>query len=156
MESYLDHPSKTLSILLMTVVLFFGGCVSTPQSRAEDNPDLFDSFTEHEKETILKGEVDLEFTKEMVMMAAGMPDRKAKRRSSKGSSEVWTYYKYTPRSIWGFGGYGRYFSYSPYYGGYYRNGYWGDHIVVSREGERDKNLEVEFQGGRVVAFEMVQ
>ena len=156
MESYLNNLCKTLGILTMTATLVLSGCVSTPQSRAEENPDLFDSFTEQQKEVILKGEVDLDFTKEMVMMAAGMPDRKAKRRSSKGSSEVWTYYKYTPRSIYGFGGYGRFFSYSPYYGGYYRNGYWGDHIVVTREGERDKNLEVEFQGGLVVAFEMVQ
>ena len=147
---------KIFILAALSGVLLLSGCVSSPQSRAEENPDLFDSFTAEQKETILKGEVDLEFTQEMVMMAAGMPDRKAKKRSAKGTSEVWTYYEYTPRSIYGYGSYGRYYSYSPRFGGWYRNGFWGDDIVVARHVEREKNLVVEFSEGKVVSFEMVQ
>lgn len=136
-------------------MLFLSGCVSTPQSRVDQNPGLFESFTAEQKETILKGEVDLGFTQEMVMMAAGIPDRKAKKRSKTGSSEVWTYYKFTPRPIYGYGDYGRFYSFNSRYG-WYRNGYWGDNIIIAREGEREKNLEVEFQEGKVISFEMVQ
>lgn len=147
---------RILALTSITGLLILSGCVSTPQSRADENPDLFESFTAAQKEAILKGEVDLEFTPEMVRMAAGMPDRRAKKRSSKGTSEVWTYYEYYPRSIYGYGGYGRYFSYNRLYGGWYRNSYWGGDIVVARHGEREKNLVVEFQEGKVISFEMVQ
>lgn len=147
---------KVFILAALSGVLLLSGCVSTPQSRADENPALFDSFTAEQKEIILKGEVDLEFTPQMVMMAAGVPDRKAKKRSARGTSEVWTYYEYTPRSIYGYGSYGRYYSWSPRYGGWYRNGYWGDDIIIARAGEREKNLVVEFQEGKVVSFEMVQ
>ena len=147
---------KVFILAALSGILILSGCVSTPQSRAEENPALFESFSAEQKEIILKGEVDLEFTPQMVMMAAGMPDRKAKKRSSKGTSEIWTYYQYTPRSIYGHGSYGRYYSWSPHYGGWYRNGYWGNDIIVASHGEREKNLVVEFQEGTVISFEMVQ
>ncbi|MDA0346440.1 MAG: hypothetical protein O3C43_03260 [Verrucomicrobia bacterium] len=147
---------KTLIITSLIGALFISGCATTPQSRVNENPGLFDSFTAEQKEIILKGEVDLGFTPEMVLMAAGVPDRKAKKRSKNGSSEVWTYYQYTPRSIHGFGNYGSYYSYNSRFGGWYRNGYWGDHVIISREGEREKNLVVEFQRGEIISFEMVQ
>lgn len=151
-----DITLKTILTSALSGLLLLTGCVSTPQSRVDENPDLFAKFTAEQKETILKGEVDLGFTPEMVMLSAGVPDRKAKKRSSKGTFEVWTYFKYSPRSIHGYGGYGRYYSYSPYYRGYYRNSYWGDHVVVERHGEREKDLVVEFQDGEIVSFEMVQ
>ena len=147
---------KTLIITSLIGTLLIAGCATTPQSRVDENPGLFDSFTAEQKEIILKGEVDLGFTPEMVMMAAGVPDRKAKKRSKNGTSEVWTYYQYSPRSIHGFGNYGSYYSFSPRYHSWYRNGNWGDHVVVSREGEREKNLVVEFQKGEIISFEMVQ
>ena len=147
---------KTPIITTLVGALLLFGCATTPQSRVDENPALFDSFSVEQKEIILKGEVDLGFTQEMVMMAAGMPDRKAKKRSKNGTSEVWTYYQYTPRSIYGFGDYGNYYSFSSRHGGWYRNGYWGDHVIVSREGEREKNLVVEFQNGEIISFEMVQ
>lgn len=140
-------------------LLVLTGCVSTPQSRTNENRDLFESFTTAQKETILKGEIDLEFTPEMVMMAVGVPDRKAKKRSQLGETEVWTYYKYSPRPIYGYGGgygYWDYFSYNSYYGCYVRRPYFGHSVYYAGGGDREKNLMVDFQGGRVVAYEMVQ
>jgi len=144
-------------ILLSPFILT--GCVSTPQSRADENPDLFGSFTTAQKETILKGEVDLEFTPEMVMMAAGLPDKKAKKRSELRETEVWTYYKYSPRAIYAYEGrydYWDHFSYNSYYGCYLRRPYFGRSVSYASGGDREKNLVVDFQSGRVVAYEMVQ
>lgn len=147
---------KALIVTLLTGTLLISGCVSTPESRVEENRNLFESFSASQKEIILKGEVDLDFTHEMVMMAAGLPDRKAKKRSREGSSEVWTYYKYRARPIHGYGGYHNYYSYNRYYGGWFRNSYWPNDIVVASYGESEKNLVVEFQEGKVISFEMIQ
>jgi len=147
---------KIVIIASLAGTLFWSGCISTPQTRAEENTDLFDSFSASQKETILKGEVDLEYTPEMVLMAAGAPDRKAKKRSKLGTTEVWTYYKFRARPIHGFGGYHGYFSYSSAYGCYIRSPYYDNHLIVGRYGEKEKNLVVDFQEAKVVAFEMVQ
>jgi len=149
---------KTIIVALFGVSLLLSGCVSTPESRVEENRDLFESYTASQKETILKGEVDLDFTYEMVMMAAGMPDRKAKKRTRDGTTEVWTYYEYRARPIHGFGGYHGFFSYNSYYGCWVRRpySYWNNSVVVASYGEPEKNLVVDFQGGKVTAFEMVQ
>ena len=147
---------KTVFFGCLLGLLSLTGCVSTPESRAEENPDLFESFSAAEKETILKGEVDLDFNQQMVMMAAGLPDRKAKKRSQLGDTEVWTYYKYHARPIHGYGAYGGYFSYSSYYGCYVRRPYFGNSYYYADRGEREKNLVVDFKEGKVVAFEMVQ
>lgn len=148
---------KTLIAIVVTGTVLLTGCVSTPQSRVDENRDLFESFTANQKETILKGEVDLDFTEGMVMMAAGLPDRKAKKRTRDGASEVWTYYEYRARPIHGFGGgYHGYFAYNSSYGYWVRRPYWNNHLVVASYGEPEKNLVVEFQEGKVVSFEMVQ
>ncbi|MCB1121787.1 MAG: hypothetical protein KJT03_09580 [Verrucomicrobiae bacterium] len=149
---------KTLFIGMLAGAVLLGGCVSTPQSRVEENKDLFESFTAAQKETILKGEVDLGFTPEMVLMAAGTPDRKAKKRSNLGTTEVWTYYRFQPRPIsgYGYGGYHGYFTYNSYYGSWVRNPFLWDHAIVAQYGEPEKNLVVDFQEGKVVSFEMVQ
>jgi hypothetical protein len=149
---------KILLIPLLTGALLLSGCVSTPQTRTEENPDLFESFTAAQKETILKGEVDLDFTEEMVLMAAGAPDRKAKKRSKLGTTEVWTYYKFRARPIsgYGYGGYNGYFSYNRRYGSWVRSPFYDDFAVVRSYGEPEKNLVVDFQEGKVISFEMVQ
>lgn len=147
---------KTILAALLTGALLLSGCISTPESRVEENKDLFESYTANQKETILQGEVDLDFTHEMVMMAAGVPDRKAKKRTREGTTEVWTYYKYRARPIHGYGGYHGFFSYSSYYGCWIRRPYWDDHVVVASYGEPEKNLVVDFQEGKVISYEMVQ
>ena len=147
---------KALIITSLAGALLLSGCVSTPQSRVDDNQNLFESFTASQKEIILKGEVDLDFTHDMVMMAAGVPDRKAKKRSSKGTTEVWTYYEYRAYPIHGYGSYHGHFSYNHHYGSWVRNPYWDNHVVIASYGEPEKNLVVDFQEGKVVAFEMVE
>ena len=147
---------KTIITALLTGILLMSGCVSTPESRVEENRDLFESYTANQKEIILKGEVDLDFTPEMVMMAAGVPDRKAKKRTREGTTEVWTYHQYRARPIIGYGGYNGFFSYNSFYGCWVRRPYWDDHVVVASYGEPEKNLVVDFQEGKVISYEMVQ
>jgi len=151
---------KTLLFSGLAIVLLLSGCVSTPQSRADNNPDLFESFTPEQKETILKGEVDIGFTPEMVMMAAGLPSRKATKRTIDGETIVWTYYKYSARPIYGsgygYGHYGNYFTYSSRYGCYVRRPFYGSSFGYVASSDREENLVVEFSGGSVVAFEMIR
>ncbi len=149
---------KIFIAALTISILGLSGCVSTPQSRVEENKDLFESFSANQKEAILKGEVDLDFTHEMVMMAAGMPDRKAKKRTKEGTTEVWTYYEYRARPIhgYGYGSHHGYFLYNSYYGSWVRRPYWDNHVVVANYGEPEKNLVVDFQEGKVISYEMVQ
>lgn len=149
---------KTLIVVSLLGILGLSGCVSTPQSRVDENKDLFESYSANQKETILKGEVDLDFTHEMVMMAAGMPDRKAKKRTKDGTTEVWTYYEYRPRPIhgYGYGGHHGFFTYNSYYGSWIRRPYWDNHVVVGSYGEPEKNLVVDFREGKVISYEMVQ
>lgn len=133
----------------------FSGCVSTPQSRSEENPNLFSSFTTEQREKILKGEVGLGFTPDMVLMAAGAPDKLSTRRTAEGISEVWTYLQYSPQPIMFGGGYNNFFAYNSGYNCYVRRPYsyggWGfsqTYVTVSEE-----NLIVEIKDNEVVAYE---
>ncbi len=141
-------------VLYLVVAGLLMGCVSTPQTRIDKNPDLFASFSAEQKALILKGEIELGFTKEMVLMAAGMPDRKTKKKTEAGVGEVWTYFSFYPRPvISGFGYYGNHFSYYPY-GGHYGRGSYYPFPTFYYRGKREKNLVVDFRNGEVVAFEM--
>ncbi len=141
-----------LSITSLISLILFSGCVSTPQTRIDGNPNLFASFTAEQKEKILKGEVALGFTPDMVLMAAGSPDKLATRRTAQGTSEVWTYLSYAPHPI-SYAGYHNYFSYNSGYHCYVRQPYsypgWGiTYATVSEE-----KLVVELRDNEVVSFE---
>ncbi len=147
------QPTRLIFLLGLAGLLV--GCVSTPQTRVERNPDLFATFSEEEKALILEGNIELGFTKEMVLLAAGSPDRKTKKTTSDGVREEWTYFKYgPPRSGYGYGHYGGwgYYggSYSPYLS-YHRSFY--PFPAFHHRGRKIKDLVVNFENGAVVAFE---
>lgn len=145
----------TSLFLLLGLAVLLAGCVSTPQSRVERNPDLFATFSEEDKALILEGKIELGFTKEMVLLAAGTPDRKTRKTTKDGISDEWTYFKYGfPRYGYGYGHYGRwgYYggSYSPYLS-YHRSFY--PFPAFHHRGRKIKDLVVNFENGAVVAFE---
>lgn len=147
------QPTRLIFLLGLAGLLV--GCVSTPQTRVERNPDLFATFSEEEKALILEGNIELGFTKEMVLLAAGSPDRKTKKTTRDGVREEWTYFKYgPPRSGYGYGHYGGwgYYggSYSPYLS-YHRSFY--PFPAFHHRGRKIKDLVVNFENGEVVAFE---
>jgi len=66
------------------------GC-ATPESRIRRNPELFNSFPAEVQEKVRQGQVDVGFTREMVAMALGRPDRIYSRKAESAATEVWAY-----------------------------------------------------------------
>jgi hypothetical protein len=80
-------------LLALGLALFLSGC-STPGSRIAKNPELFASFPLSVQERIRAGEIDIGFTREMVMMAVGKPHHTYLRTTKAGESEIWAYTDY--------------------------------------------------------------
>ncbi len=70
--------------------LTLAGC-ATPESRIRQNPALFESLSPDDQQTIREGRVALGFTRDMVRLALGDPDRRMTRTTAQGVSEVWRY-----------------------------------------------------------------
>ena len=81
-------------LLPVLAVVLLASCASTPESRIQKNPDLFNSFPPEAQEKIKKGDVEIGFTQDMVLMAKDKPDRKYNRRTAGGETEVWSYSAY--------------------------------------------------------------
>jgi len=142
-------------ILSIAWALIAAGCVSTPQSRVEAQPERFNSYSTEAQELILQGKIDIGFDEDMVFMAAGVPDKKARRTSEKGITEVWTYYNYVSHPIMFSSGWtwNRFFYYDHGGSRWIRRGYSPSIYVSSHDSSKEINLKVEFQDGKVIAFE---
>jgi outer membrane protein assembly factor BamE (lipoprotein component of BamABCDE complex) len=73
----------------LAAVLGFG--CSTPATRIKENPQLFGSFPPDIQANVRAGKIDVGYTKDMVMMALGKPDRIYSRKTEAGSAEVWSF-----------------------------------------------------------------
>lgn len=76
--------------LAAVLLLLLAACAS-PERRIKKNQALFDTFPPAAQEKIKKGEVDVGFTPDMVLIALGRPDRKYSRKTEAESSEIWAY-----------------------------------------------------------------
>ncbi len=81
---------RLLPAALACVVLLAGGC-GTPSARIKRNPDLFATFPPEIQANIRQGKVDIGYTRDMVYMALGDPDRRYLRKSATGEAEVWAF-----------------------------------------------------------------
>lgn len=77
-------------LLSLLAVSFLAAC-STPQTRAQRNPELMARVSAEERALIEAGEIDLGFTEEMVEVAWGRPDRIDRERRAEGEWVVWAY-----------------------------------------------------------------
>ena len=66
------------------------GC-ATPETRIKDNPEVFEALPDDMKGQVEKGQVDIGFTEEAVLLALGKPDREYTRRTADGTTKVWSY-----------------------------------------------------------------
>jgi len=69
------------------------GCAS-PSARIRANPQLFASFPADVQGKVRQGQVDLGFTRDMVRMALGEPNRTYQRQTTNGTTDVWSYTAY--------------------------------------------------------------
>jgi outer membrane protein assembly factor BamE (lipoprotein component of BamABCDE complex) len=135
---------------VLTSLMMLAGC-STPASRIEQNQELFNTYEPDIQAAIRQGKIDIGFTRDMVHMALGKPDRQYSRTTESGQSEIWSYvelYSTTRRQRID----GPFRIRDPQ-GGYrtVSDSLWVD-VDEQREYER---LRVEFEGNRVRAIENV-
>jgi hypothetical protein len=66
------------------------GC-ATPEYRIKKNADLFATFPPEVQENVRRGLIEPGYTRDMVYIAKGEPDRKYQRRTAEGQTEIWSY-----------------------------------------------------------------
>jgi len=71
-------------------LLVVAGC-ATPSSRAREHADLFKTFPLEVQQNVRQGHIELGYTRDMVMIAKGVPDRKYRRATAEGSTDIWSY-----------------------------------------------------------------
>jgi outer membrane protein assembly factor BamE (lipoprotein component of BamABCDE complex) len=139
--------AAALMLLGLTILT---GC-STPASRIEQNKELFSTFAPDVQASIRQGKINIGFTRDMVYMALGKPERQYSRTTEAGQSEIWSYvdlYSTTRRQRID----GPFRIRDPQ-GGYrtVSDSLWVD---VNEQHEYER-LRVEFEGNRVRAIENV-
>jgi hypothetical protein len=148
--------------LLSAAAFIFASCApSTPQTRIEQNPVIFEKIPDSQRSMVESGRIKNGMNKDAVFIAWGKPDGVAEGESDKKRFERWTYTSLSPvystnfHGGYGEGGYGRYSPYDspfPYRGGYGRRGYrygYGqtiDYVPVP-------SATVDFQNGRVTKWQ---
>ena len=78
------------SCLAVLSLIALAGC-ATPESRIKEKPEVFNSFPPEVQSKVRTGQVDIGYTKDMVYIALGKPDREYTRTTAAGSFVVWSY-----------------------------------------------------------------
>ena len=81
---------KLWTILMGFLLLAVSGC-STPTSRMAKQPELVAALSPEEKQAILEERILIGFSRELVYLAKGDPERKKQRQTEQGIREVWVY-----------------------------------------------------------------
>lgn len=133
------------------IVLLIAGC-ATPAHRIKQNPEIFAAFPPEIQEKVRNGEIEVGFSKDMVYIARGRPDREYQRQTAEGVTDVWAYVDvdhWTEQQR--VSGNFRYRDSE----GRLRNAYDSAWVDVRHEREYEK-VRVEFQKGIVTAIETVR
>lgn len=77
----------------LLALLLLAGC-NTPTSRIKKNQALYDSFPPEVQAAVKEGRVEIGFTRPMVDIALGKPDRLYTRRTATGVVDVLAYSAY--------------------------------------------------------------
>ena len=77
-------------ILGPALALLLMGC-STPQSRIEKHPEIFNNLAPEVQENVRLGKIDIGYPQDAVMLALGEPARTYSRRTAAGETIVWSY-----------------------------------------------------------------
>jgi hypothetical protein len=131
-------------LLLCGALALLAGC-SSPQTRIDKEPEVFAKLNATDQQLIREGKVAIGFSREMVRLALGDPDRVYTRTDASGANEAWAYTTYeTDDGVMLYRGfYHRYWG-NPYFYPYY-TGY---------SGRRTREyLKVVFTGDRVSLVE---
>ena len=83
------NTTTRLCIALMATVIL-AGC-ATPESRIKEKPEVFNSFPPDVQSKVRTGQVEIGYSKDMVYIALGKPDREYTRTTAESTFEVWSY-----------------------------------------------------------------
>lgn len=137
--------------VLSAVMIALTGC-ATPAARIRRNPEMFAAFPPEVRKNVEQGVIDLGYSKEMVFIALGSPDRDYTRVSTEAETEVWSYvdldYRPDTRAV------STVYHYRDKRGRMRRVADW-TWIEVGTYIEYE-SLRVEFQGGAVKAIEALK
>ncbi len=134
--------NPTTKILTLAALALLTAC-STPESRIADKRGVYDQYPAAVQQKIRAGQVDVGFTKDMVLMSLGEPDRQFTRKTEAGDTEVWGYHDHTPRFSFGFG-----------VGSGGRHSAVGGGIAMSSGGyDPEERIRIEFREGRVTTVD---
>ncbi len=86
-----SHLACVAGLLPLVMAL---GC-NTPQSRIDDNPELFATYPSDVQASIKSGQIQQGFDQNQVHMALGKPSKK----SAQGGTESWTYLKVVKKNV---------------------------------------------------------
>lgn len=132
---------KTTSLLfLLAAIMLLSSCASSsPQSRIESNPQLFNKLGAKDRELVTQGMIREGMTKDAVFLSWGAPDQTTAGRKGGREVEEWTYLGQRPvRTMsmnvgfgYGYGGRCGPWGYGPWgYGGPWGFGPgWGTDVV---------------------------
>ncbi|MCZ7592048.1 MAG: hypothetical protein M5U15_07765 [Kiritimatiellae bacterium] len=76
--------------ILALLAIFVAGC-ATPEARIKKNPEIFNALAPNIQENVRKGNIDIGYTQDAVMIALGQPNRQYTRRTDAGTATVWAY-----------------------------------------------------------------
>ena|SRR5688572_22695428 len=79
---------RRLALLCSVIVL---GACGARERRIRKNQGLFSTYPPATQQAIRRGDVEVGFTKEMVLMALGKPDRVYSRSTEGSTQEIWGY-----------------------------------------------------------------
>lgn len=149
------HRIPRLLGILLAVALLSQCASSTPQSRIENNPQMFSNLSAKDRELVSSGLIREGMTRDAVFLSWGRPDRVSAGSSEGKEQEHWTYLGHQPVRTMnmsmglGYGGWGPYWGGPCGWGGY-GNPYWAGGPTVTYVPYTAG--VVEYTGGRVTRW----
>ena len=92
-----------MGLVLCSLMIVLSGCMSAETrrlKRIEKHPDIFQAATAEQQSKIRKGQIDIGFTPELVLLSWGKPDYAYDRVTDKRRSRVWKYMAHQSRAAW--------------------------------------------------------
>jgi len=138
--------TKLFPVILTSAVLWFATGCSTVDSRIAKNRAAFDSWPASVQDKVVRGQIEVGFTRDQVAVALGEPDWTWARTTSDGTTEVWAYRDRRPRIGFGVG-----------FASFGRSSATGVGVSTSTGGYRGERLRVNFdRDGRASSVEEVR
>lgn len=131
----------SLPLVFAAAAVLLAAC-ATPASRIADEQSTFDSYPADVQQKIKAGEVSVGFSKDMVRLALGKPDREYQRETGEGRSEIWAYFDSKPSFNIGLG-----------LGGFGGRTSVGGGVGIGLGGNEEEKLRIVFQNERVSVIE---